>query len=152
MIHQILKVFIIKKCIKRKTLHTLKTDSFEFPDNKNIGKLFSKIWTFFPGSSQIEFWFISNIGNIIPHPQSFPASQAISVKFPSGHRISLFNATLIMFFIGFPTFFHPHSTTRHIYWMHQTICQSNPIKYIISYIQIIISYWSNRLPVKKLSF
>ena len=138
MIRQILEVFIIKKCIKSKTLHTLKTDSFEFPDNKNIGKLFSKIWTFFPGSSQIEFWSISNIGNIIPHPQSFPASQAISVKFPSGS--------------WFPYLFPLRSTTRHIYWIHQTICQANPIKYIISYIQIIISCWSNRLPIKKLSF
>ena len=113
MIRQILEVFIIKKCIKRKTLYTLKTDAFEFPDNKNIGKLFSKIWTFFPGSSQIQFWSISNIGNTIPHPQSFPASQAISVKFPSGQRIPLFNATLIMFFLGFPIFFHsarPHAT------------------------------------------
>ena len=36
------KVFITKKCTHRKTLHTLKSDVFELPDNKNIGKLFSK--------------------------------------------------------------------------------------------------------------
>ena len=36
------KVFITKKSTQRKTLHTLKADVFESPDNKNIGKLFSK--------------------------------------------------------------------------------------------------------------
>ena len=36
------KVFITKKCIQRKTLHTLKNVVFELPDNKNVEKLFSK--------------------------------------------------------------------------------------------------------------
>ena len=36
------KVFITKKCTQCKTSHTLKTDVFELPDNRNIGKLFSK--------------------------------------------------------------------------------------------------------------
>ena len=36
------KVFITKKCIQRKTSHTLKIDVFELPDNKNVEKLFSK--------------------------------------------------------------------------------------------------------------
>ena len=36
------KVFIFKKSTQRKTLKTLKTDVFELPDNKIIGKLFSK--------------------------------------------------------------------------------------------------------------
>ena len=35
-----------------------------------------------------------------------------------------------MFFIGFP-FFLPHSTTRHNYWIYQTICQAKPSKFII---------------------
>ena len=39
---QILEVFIIKKFTQCETLHTLKIDLFEIPDNKNIGKLFSK--------------------------------------------------------------------------------------------------------------
>ena len=33
-------VFITKKCTQRKTLLILKTDVFELPDEKNIGKLF----------------------------------------------------------------------------------------------------------------
>ena len=36
------KVFITEKCTQCKTSHTLKTDVFELPDNRNIGKLFSK--------------------------------------------------------------------------------------------------------------
>ena len=36
------KVFITKTCTQCKTSHTLKTDVFELPDNRNIGKLFSK--------------------------------------------------------------------------------------------------------------
>ena len=31
-----------KKCTQCKSSHTLKTDVFELPENKNIGKLFSK--------------------------------------------------------------------------------------------------------------
>ena len=31
----------------------------------------------------------------------------------------------------FPYFFLPHSTTRHNYWIYQTICQTKPIKFII---------------------
>ena len=43
MIRKILEnAFITKKCTQRKTLHTLKTDLFELPDNENIGELFSK--------------------------------------------------------------------------------------------------------------
>ena len=36
------KVFITKKSTQCKTSRTLKLDGFEIPDNKNIGKLFSK--------------------------------------------------------------------------------------------------------------
>ena len=37
------KVFIFKKSTQRKTLKTLKTDVFELPDNKIIGKLFQNM-------------------------------------------------------------------------------------------------------------
>ena len=36
------KIFITKKLTQSKTSCTLKIDGFETPDNKNIGKLFSK--------------------------------------------------------------------------------------------------------------
>ena len=41
------KVFITKKCTHCKTFHTLKTDVFELPDNKDIRELFSKYVLFF---------------------------------------------------------------------------------------------------------
>ena len=37
------KVFLTKKFTQCKTSRTLKIDAFEVPDNKNVGKLFSKI-------------------------------------------------------------------------------------------------------------
>ena len=45
------KVFVTKKCTNCKTSHTLKTDVFELPDNKDIRKLFSKYELFFPNQS-----------------------------------------------------------------------------------------------------
>ena len=36
------KVFVNKKFTQCKTSLTLKIDAFEIPDNKNVGKLFSK--------------------------------------------------------------------------------------------------------------
>ena len=36
------KAFITKKSTQCKTSHTLKNEVLELPDNKNIGKLFSK--------------------------------------------------------------------------------------------------------------
>ena len=36
----LLKLFIINICTQSKPLHNLKTDVFELPDNKNIGKSF----------------------------------------------------------------------------------------------------------------
>ena len=41
------EVFITKKCTHCKTFHTLKTDVFELPDNKDIKKLFSQYVLFF---------------------------------------------------------------------------------------------------------
>ena len=42
MLWKILEVFITKKFTQCKTSHTLKIDGFKIPDNKNVGKLFSK--------------------------------------------------------------------------------------------------------------
>ena len=38
----LVKIFISNKFTQCKTSHTLKIDVFEIPDNKSIGKLFSK--------------------------------------------------------------------------------------------------------------
>ena len=41
----------------------------------------------------------------------------------------------------FPYFFLPHSTSRHNYWMYQTICQTEPIKFIINlYLNLLSTY------------
>ena len=41
------EVFITKKFAQFKTLRTLNIDAFEIPNNKNIGKLFSKFGLIF---------------------------------------------------------------------------------------------------------
>ena len=55
------KVFITKKCTQCKTSHTLKTDVFELPDNKDIAKLFSKYELFFLDQSN----FSSNLFQVL---------------------------------------------------------------------------------------
>ena len=93
---------------------------------KNIGKLFSKYEPFSPDEAD----FSSDPFQILkPHPYSFPASLVISVKFPYGKLKLLFNATPIMFSIGFPIFFP--TPFDHTYWIYQTICQIKPIRFII---------------------
>ena len=54
-------------------------------------------------------------------------------------------------FHQFPYFVLPHSTTRyHKYWINKTIRQVKPVKFIIIYIQVVIPYVSNTLPIEKL--
>ena len=61
---------------------------------------------------------ISNIDTAIPHPQNFPASPAICQISPSPTD-------------QFPYFVLPYKTTRHNYWIYQSICRAKPIKFII---------------------
>ena len=49
------EVFITTKCTQHKTLHTLKTDVFKLPHNKNIGKLSSKYELFFLDQAKFSF-------------------------------------------------------------------------------------------------
>ena len=116
------KVFITKKCTQRKILHTLKTDVFESPDNKNIGKLFSECEVFSldlanfssnPSQILILLILITNISE-----KSYPS-----------HVKSLFNTILIMCSSSV-SLFYPN--TFHNYWINQTICQPKPIKFIIN--------------------
>ena len=58
-----------------KTLHTLKANVFKLPDNEYIQKIVFRIWTVFPGSSQLQFWSISNI----------PYYNTPSLEFPCPH-------------------------------------------------------------------
>ena len=139
------KVFVTKKCTNCKTSHTLKTDVFELPDNKDIRKLFSKYELFFPNQSN----FSSNSFQILILQHLIPW-----VSLPS--FLSLLNFTLVNWnpsstqyswcSSSFSPFFLPHSTTHHSYWMYQTKCQAKQIKFM----KIIIPYWPRT--IKKLSF
>ena len=95
-------VFITKKFTQCKISSTLKIDAFETPDNKTIGKLFSKHQLFF--LNQANSISVSSINTIISHTESLPASLTISVKFYPSHLKPLFNNFFIVFFIGFCIF------------------------------------------------
>ena len=66
----------------------------------------------FQNISCFQFWSISNIDTTTTHLLSFPASLAIFVEFLPDQLKPLFNAIIIMFFIGFPIFSYlirPHA-------------------------------------------
>ena len=106
------KVSITKKCTQRKTLHTLKTDVFELPDNKNIRKLVSKYQlfsldqaNFSSDPSQILVLQYPTRTASLP-PSSFLSNFTLKLK-------PLFNAIPIMFSIGYLIFSYtirPHAT------------------------------------------
>ena len=129
MIKKILdNIFITKKYTQHKTLHTLKTDVFKLPNNKNIGKLFSK-YVLFPLNQA----YSSDSSQILilqyPIPgASLPSLPSLS-NFPWRNKTSLQHKPHHVFF-PFPCFFLPHSTICHHYWIYQTICQFKPIKLI----------------------
>ena len=104
------KIFITKVCVQCKTSHTLKTDVFELPDNKKIGKLFSQHGLLFLDQAN----FSSNPFQVLilqyPIPRAFPAFPAISFKLHPGQLKPLFNTILIVFFIRFPIFSYPIRT------------------------------------------
>ena len=76
---------------------------------------------------------------------SLQLTLAIPVKFHPGQVKPLFNAILIMVFIGF--FVLPHSTTRHDSWMYQTICQVKSVKFIINqYLNVLSTYQKAESP------
>ena len=124
------KVFITKKWTQRKTLHTLKTDVFELPDTKNIGKLFSKYELF----SLNQFWSISNIDTTIPHSNSFSPSLDVSVKFSPGQLKPLFNAIPIISFVVFPIFSYPIRSHATVIWCTNPYAKPSFPNLISSYI------------------
>ena len=152
MLRKILEVFITKKFSQYKISRTLKIDSPEIPDNKDIGKLFSKYELLFldqanSSSDPSQRWTLR-----FPTPRaSLPPSLSLFKVYPSQQK-SLFNTILITFFIGFPILSYPmqpHTTTVIGYTKpYGKPTQSNLLS---SCTQIIIPYGSNRLPIKKLN-
>ena len=120
------KIFITKKCIQCKTSHALWIDVFELPDNKNIGKFFSKNEIFF--LDHVHYSFDSSQILIIQYP--IPRACLPSFKFQPGQLKLFFNTIFNMFFIGFSILPYPMQT-RHNYWIYQTTCQAKPIKFFI---------------------
>ena len=108
------KDFIFKKSTQRKTLHTLKMDLFQLPDNKIIGKLFSKYELFYLYQANFSS-DPSQIGILqFCIPRKLPLLPCHLCQIPTSQLNLLFNAILIMFFIGFPIFVYliqPHATT-----------------------------------------
>ena len=100
------KVYITKKCTQCKTSHTLKTDVFELPNNKDIEKLFSKSEVVFIEQSN----FSSNPFQVLilqyPIPRGSLPFLDISVIFHPGQLKSFFNPIFIMFLFGFPYLFY----------------------------------------------
>ena len=56
-----------------------------------------------------------------------------------------------MLLSSFPILSYPIQPHLTIYWMYQTICQANPIKFIIKLYINHIPYWLVKHPIKKLS-
>ena len=62
-LRKILESFFITT--KRKTLHTWRTDVFELPDNKSIGKLFLK-YQLFSVLIHLKYWYYNNASLQLP--------------------------------------------------------------------------------------
>ena len=149
------KFFINNKFTQCNTPRTLKIDVFELPNNKNIGKLFSKD----------ELLFLDQANSKSDPSQililQFPIPRASLPPSPSLSNFTLANwnhsstqslSFLIIFFIGFLILFYPirpHATT----FIEYTKPYANPSQsdLISSYMQVIMLYGSNTLPIKKLS-
>ena len=130
MLPKILEVFATKKFTQYKRSRTLKIDSPEIPDNKNIGKLFSKYELLFldqanSSSDTSQKWTLRFPTTRASLPLSPSLFKVQSTEIPLQH-----NPHNVLHW--FPYLVLPHATThRHNYWMYQTIWQAKPIKLII---------------------
>ena len=128
------KVFITEKFTQCKTSLTLKINVFEMPNNKNVGKLFSKC----------ELLFLHKANSSGDPSQililQFPILRASRTPLPSMSNVTLSNwnpsttqsSSCSLSVSLFPYFILPHSTTlHHMYWIYQTICQAQPNKFVI---------------------
>ena len=111
------KVFVTKKCTQCKTLNTFKTDVFEIPNNRNIGKFFSKYDLF----SLDQVNFISDPSQILILQYPFPTASCLprhlSHFFPCSTETPL-QRNLHHVLHRIPFFSLPYLTTRYSYWIH----------------------------------
>ena len=87
----------------------------------------------------------------IPHPWSFLIILAIYVKLHPGQLKLLFNTTLIILFIGFSILSYPLRPQATIIGYTKPNAKPDQSNLLSSYLQMIIPFWSNTLPIKKLS-
>ena len=70
------------------------------------------------------------------------AYQVLPLPTETSHQRNLYHV-----FHRFPYFFLLYSTSRHYYWMYQTICQAEPIKLIINlYLNLLSTYQKAKSP------
>ena len=110
------KSLITKKCAQCKTLHNLKKLNYQII--KILENFFQNV-NWFSWINLISVLSISNIDITIRHASNFPVSLVISVKFLLAQLKPLFNTTLIMLFMGFPTLSYPT-------WPRMTRCKAKP--------------------------
>ena len=113
-----------------KTSGTLKIEIFKIPDNKNIGKLFSKYELLFLDQANS----CSDASQIFILPFLIPRASLPSS--PSLQNFILANWNPLQHNIHhvlrrFSCFVLHHSvTSHHRYWIYQTMCKANPTKFI----------------------
>ena len=95
----------------------------------------------FDRNSKCLFYILLNLPSPSPSPSNFALANWNSLQHNPHHVLHWF-----LYFV------QPHWTTSHLkYWIYRTICKVKQIKFKIKlYIQIIILYGSNTLPIKKL--
>ena len=126
----------IKKCAQHKTLHTLKNDAFELPGNKNIRNLFLKFELFSLDQANLRS---DSSQKLLLRPKSSSPLPAETVLQHNPHHV---------IFIIFPILSYPiwrHATIMRYIKPYAKPSQSNLLS---RYMQIIIPYWSNTLPIK----
>ena len=124
-----LEVFITKKFIQCEMWHTLKTGLFESPDKKKTRKLFSKCELLFLDQAI----FRSNPYQILI--KQYPIPRAFLLPLQSLSSFTLAN-------------WNPSSTQSSQLLDIPNHMPSQP-NFLLSYLQIIILYWSNTLTIKK---
>ena len=142
-------VFITQKCAQYKTSRTLKISIFKIPDNKNIGKLFSKYELLF--LDQANYSSDPSQILILKFPirrASVPPSTSLSNFYLSQLKRSLRKfslcSSLVSLFCSIP-FNHKPPQVLDIPNHMQSQSQSN---FLSRYIQMIIHYGSNPIPSK----
>ena len=147
------RVFINKKFTQCKILHTLKIDVFEIPDKEILQNCFQNMncfsWTkLISVLIHLRYWYYTSphlelhclphhLCQVLPYPTETPLQHNTYYDL---HRFP--------YFVVFHWTTHYH---KYLDILKHVSSQANQIYYQFIYIQIIISYGSNTVPMKRLS-